>query len=79
MVSRSAINLPMYRLMDMTAHMRTDGPSYAESSERAKAIAHGESASAAEVDALNLVPEIYRGSTANERASASSPTSIPKA
>src|SRR4030095_8254970 len=53
--------LPMYRLMDSQAHMRTDGPSYAESSERAKAIAHGEAASANEVDALNLVPEAYRG------------------
>jgi valyl-tRNA synthetase len=41
--------------------MRTDGPSYAESSERAKAIAHGEPATAEEVDALNLVPEAYRG------------------
>ncbi|HEX6740619.1 MAG TPA: valine--tRNA ligase, partial [Sphingomicrobium sp.] len=54
-------NLPMYRLMDERAQMRIDGPSYAESSERAKAIAHGQAASAAEVDALNLVPEAYRG------------------
>jgi len=54
-------NIPMYRLMDEQAHMRDDGPSYAESSERAKAIAHGEPATAAEVDALNLVPEAYRG------------------
>jgi valyl-tRNA synthetase len=54
-------NLPMYRLMDSQAHMRADGPSYAESAERAKAIAHGEAASANEVDALNLVPEAYRG------------------
>jgi len=54
-------NIPMYRLMDEQAHMRDDGPSYAESSERAKAIAHGEPANAAEVDALNLVPEAYRG------------------
>jgi valyl-tRNA synthetase len=54
-------NIPMYRLMDERAHMRTDGPSYAESSERAKAIAHGEPATAAEVDTLNLVPEAYRG------------------
>src|SRR4051794_30877137 len=54
-------NLPMYRLMDMTAHMRSDGPSYAESAARAQAIAHGEAASANEVDALNLVPEAYRG------------------
>ena len=53
--------IPMYRLMDGTAHMRSDGPSYAESAARAVAIARGEPASAAEVDALNLVPEAYRG------------------
>jgi len=54
-------NIPMYRLMDERAHMRADGPSYAESSDRAKAIAHGAPATAEEVDALNLVPEAYRG------------------
>jgi len=53
--------LPMYRLMDGTAHMRSDGPSYEESAKRARAIAHGEKVSAEEVDALNLVPETYRG------------------
>jgi valyl-tRNA synthetase len=53
--------LPMYRLMDEAAHMRSDGPSYAESASRAQAIARGERASAADVDALNLVPEAYRG------------------
>src|SRR5687767_12541366 len=53
--------IPMYRLMDGTAHMRTDGPSYAESAARAVAIARGAEASAEEVDALNLVPEAYRG------------------
>jgi valyl-tRNA synthetase len=53
--------LPMYRLMDETAHMRSDGPSYAESAARAETIARGERASAADVDALNLVPEAYRG------------------
>jgi valyl-tRNA synthetase len=53
--------LPMYRLMDGTAHMRTDGPSYEESARRAQAIARGEKAAAEEVDALNLVPEAYRG------------------
>jgi valyl-tRNA synthetase len=53
--------LPMYRLMDSTAHMRSDGPSYAESAERAQAIARGETATPEEVDALNLVPEAYRG------------------
>ncbi|HUP67063.1 MAG TPA: valine--tRNA ligase, partial [Sphingomicrobium sp.] len=54
-------NIPMYRLMDEKARMRDDGPSYEQSAERAKSIAHGEAASANEVDALNLVPEAYRG------------------
>jgi valyl-tRNA synthetase len=53
--------IPMYRLMDGTAHMRSDGPSYAESAKRAVEIARGAKASADEVDALNLVPEEYRG------------------
>jgi valyl-tRNA synthetase len=53
--------IPMYRLMDERAHMRSDGPSYEESSKRAVEIARGATASAEEVDALNLVPEAYRG------------------
>ena len=53
--------LPMYRLMDGTAHMRTDGPSYEESAKRAVEIARGAKASPEEIDALNLVPEEYRG------------------
>src|SRR5687767_4161130 len=53
--------IPMYRLMDGTAHMRSDGPSYADSAVRAVEIARGASASAEEIDALNLVPEAYRG------------------
>ena len=53
--------IPMYRLMDETAHMRSDGPSYEESATRAVEIARGASASAEEIDALNLVPEAYRG------------------
>src|SRR6185295_2270345 len=53
--------LPMYRLMDGTAHMRSDWPSYEESAARAQAIARGAKVSAEEVDALNLVPEAYRG------------------
>ena len=54
-------HIPMYRLMDGTAHMRSDGPSYAESAKRAVEIARGATASPEEVDALNLVPEEYRG------------------
>ena len=53
--------IPMYRLMDATAHMRSDGPSYEESAKRAVEIARGATASPEEVDALNLVPEEYRG------------------
>jgi len=53
--------IPLYRLMDDVAAMRTDGGSYAEAAARAKAIAAGEAATPAEVDALNLVPDAYRG------------------
>lgn len=53
--------IPMYRLMDGTARMRTDGPSYEESARRAVEIARGATASPEEIDALNLVPEEYRG------------------
>ncbi len=54
-------NIPMYRLMDEEACMRADGPSYAEAAARARAIAAGGLPSAAEIDALNLVPDAYRG------------------
>jgi valyl-tRNA synthetase len=53
--------IPMYRLMDLVAAMRADGPSYEVSAERAKAIASGATWTAAEIDSLNLVPEAYRG------------------
>ncbi|MEI6642478.1 MAG: valine--tRNA ligase [Novosphingobium sp.] len=53
--------IPMYRLMDETATMRTDGAPYAEAAERAKAIAAGEQVSASDIDHLNLVPDAYRG------------------
>jgi valyl-tRNA synthetase/very-short-patch-repair endonuclease len=54
--------IPMYRLMDEVAAMRADGAPYAEESARARAIARGElSATAAEIDTMNLVPEEYRG------------------
>ncbi len=51
--------IPMYRLMDEVAAMRSDGAPYAEAAQQAKALGNG--ASAAEVDALNLVPDVYRG------------------
>ena len=53
--------IPMYRLMDEVAAMRADGAPYAETSARARAIAKGEEATAAEIDELNLVPDEYRG------------------
>ena len=53
--------VPMYRLMDEAAAMRTDGAPYAEAAVRAKAISVCEAVSAVEVDALNLVPDAYRG------------------
>lgn len=53
--------LPLYRLMDTRGHMRSDGAPYADAVARAREIAAGAEASEAEVDALNLVPEKYRG------------------
>lgn len=53
--------IPMYRLMDEVAAMRADGPPYAEAAARAVEIAKGATATPAEIDALNLVPEEYRG------------------
>ncbi len=53
--------IPMYRLMDENAAMRSDGAAYAEVAAQAKAIATGRSWSAADIDALNLVPDAYRG------------------
>ncbi len=55
-------NIPLYRLMDTQATMRADGPSYDECATKAQAIARGaDLPSEAEVDAINLVPEDYRG------------------
>ncbi len=53
--------IPMYRLMDEVAAMRSDGAPYAEAARRAIEIARGDTLDAAEVDALNLVPDEYRG------------------
>ncbi|MBO6728665.1 MAG: valine--tRNA ligase [Maricaulis sp.] len=55
-------NIPLYRLMDTQAAMRADGPSYDECATKAQAIARGaDLPSEAEVDAINLVPDDYRG------------------
>ena len=55
-------NIPLYRLMDTQAAMRADGAPYDECAEQAQAIAKGADVpSEAKVDAINLVPEDYRG------------------
>ncbi|MFN2098665.1 valine--tRNA ligase [Altererythrobacter sp. MF3-039] len=53
--------IPMYRLMDEVAAMRSDGAPYAEAAARAQEIAGGAAWDAKEVDTLNLVPDEYRG------------------
>ncbi|MGY6551293.1 MAG: valine--tRNA ligase [Erythrobacter sp.] len=53
--------IPMYRLMDEVAAMRSDGAPYAEASARAREFAGGAPFTAQEIDALNLVPDEYRG------------------
>ena len=53
--------IPMYRLMDERARMRTDGPAYADCSRRAQEIADSGEYDPAEIDDLNLVPDDYRG------------------
>jgi valyl-tRNA synthetase len=55
-------NIPLYRLMDMQAALRTDGAPYADCAAQAMAIAKGGALpSEAEVDDINLVPDEYRG------------------
>ena len=54
-------NIPMYRLMDEVAAMRADGAPYAEAAAQAQAIIDGANWTAADIDALNLVPDAYRG------------------
>ena len=55
-------DIPMYRLMDSTAHLRDDGEPYERAAVRAaEIVASGTTPSAADVDAINLVPDAYRG------------------
>ena len=55
-------DIPLYRLMDETAAMRADGAPYAEEAGKAmEIIKSGALPSEADVDAINLVPEAYRG------------------
>ncbi|WP_353250473.1 valine--tRNA ligase [Salinisphaera sp. T31B1] len=63
--------IPMYRLMDSTASMRDDGLAYVQAAARAaEIVASGHMPEASDIDALNLVPDEYRGLdryTARER------------
>ncbi|MEO1490810.1 MAG: valine--tRNA ligase [Pseudomonadota bacterium] len=54
-------NIPCYRLMAMDASMRADGAPYAEEAAKAQSIVEGAEMSEAEIDAINLVPDEYRG------------------
>ena len=54
--------IPCYRLMDTKAAMRADGAPYAEAAAIAQEVADGKrTLTESETDALNLVPEDYRG------------------
>ncbi|NBC20448.1 MAG: valine--tRNA ligase [Alphaproteobacteria bacterium] len=54
--------IPMYALMDEGGAMRADGPPYAEVAAVAQRIAEGgEDWDAAKIQAMNLVPDEYRG------------------
>ena len=54
--------IPMYRLMAADGSMRADGAPYADEAVKAKAIVEsGETPDAMTVDAINLVPDAYRG------------------
>ena len=54
--------IPAYRLMDEKANMRADGAPYADAAAKALGIAKsGELPSERDVDAINLVPDEYRG------------------
>jgi valyl-tRNA synthetase len=55
-------DIPLYRLMDTRATMRDDGELYADYAAQAMEIARTRDVpSEAEVDAINLVPDEYRG------------------
>ncbi|MES1945832.1 valyl-tRNA ligase [Salinisphaera sp. C84B14] len=55
-------NIPMYRLMDSKAALRVDGEAYEQAAARAaEIVVRGETPNAVDVDAINLVPDDYRG------------------
>jgi len=53
--------IPCYRLLDSRATLRADGAPYAEEAAKAQAIVEGKPFTEAEIDAINLVPDAYRG------------------
>ncbi|WP_099867719.1 valine--tRNA ligase [Pararhizobium haloflavum] len=54
--------IPLYRLMDLTAAMRADGEDYATcAAQAAEIVRSGDLPDEATVDAINLVPDSYRG------------------
>ncbi|MES1940117.1 valyl-tRNA ligase [Salinisphaera sp. T5B8] len=54
--------IPMYRLMDTKAALRLDGEAYEQAAARAaEIVASGTTPNAVDVDAINLVPDEYRG------------------
>ncbi|MEL7471396.1 MAG: class I tRNA ligase family protein, partial [Pseudomonadota bacterium] len=53
--------IPCYRLMDTKGWMRADGAPYVEEAAKAQAIIDGAEMTANEIDAINLVPDAYRG------------------
>ncbi|MEM1275750.1 MAG: valine--tRNA ligase [Pseudomonadota bacterium] len=54
-------NIPCYRLMDTKGAMREDGAPYTEEAAKAQSIIEGAEMTEAEIDAINLVPDQYRG------------------
>ncbi len=54
-------NIPCYRLMDTRGAMRADGADYSVEAAKASAHATGAAFTIEQIDAINLVPEDYRG------------------
>ncbi|GLQ39158.1 valine--tRNA ligase [Rhizobium albus] len=55
-------DIPLYRLMDLTASLRTDGQGYATcAAQAAEIVRSGELPDEATIDEINLVPDEYRG------------------
>ncbi|KUJ80488.1 valine--tRNA ligase [Ruegeria marisrubri] len=54
-------NIPCYRLMDTRGHMRDDGAPYAQEAAKAQDLFGRTDFTEGQVDAINLVPDEYRG------------------